>query len=125
VFVDVYDKPYDATIPYDATFFESLDRFVQAEPWQMRDKVMIEYLKTIGIEKGQPFKPDEKTKRILSDAAREAQAVPTEFRRRMIELVRAGRTPERLAKEFQPSAQTIRNWASLRANRDAGQGQDG
>jgi hypothetical protein len=28
VFVDAYDKPFDATIPYDATFFELLDRFV-------------------------------------------------------------------------------------------------
>ena len=42
VFVDAYDKPFDATIPYDATFFELLDRFVQAEPWLTRDKVMIE-----------------------------------------------------------------------------------
>ena len=33
-----------------------------------------------------------------------------EFRRQMIELVRTGRTPEELAKEFEPSAQAIRNW---------------
>lgn len=33
-----------------------------------------------------------------------------EFRRQMIELVRAGRTPEELAREFEPSAQAIRNW---------------
>lgn len=72
VFVDVYDKPFDSTIPYDATFFEHLDRFVQAEPWLTRDKAMIETLKTLGIEKGKPFNPDEKTKRILADAAREA-----------------------------------------------------
>jgi transposase len=42
----------------------------------------------------------------------------------MIELVRAGRTPEQLAKEFEPSAQTIRNWG-VQADRDAGQQQDG
>jgi hypothetical protein len=36
VFVDAYDKPFDATIPYDATFFDLLDRFVQAEPWLTR-----------------------------------------------------------------------------------------
>ena len=30
----------------------------------------------------------------------------------MIELVHAGRTPEQLAKEFEPSAQTIRNWVA-------------
>jgi transposase len=35
---------------------------------------------------------------------------PQEFRRRMVELVRAGRTPESLAKEFEPSAVSIRKW---------------
>lgn len=75
VFVDAYDKPFDATIPYDATFFDLLNRFVQAEPWLTRDKVMIDELKTIGIEKGKPFSPDEKTRTILADAARDAHEV--------------------------------------------------
>ncbi len=75
VFVDVYDKSFDATIPYDVTFFELLDRFVQTEPWLTRDKAMIDSLKTIGIEKGKPFNPDEKAKRILADAVREAHEV--------------------------------------------------
>ncbi|HEY1123218.1 MAG TPA: DUF1254 domain-containing protein [Haloferula sp.] len=75
VFVDAYDKPFDATIPYDASFFEYLDRFVQAEPWLTRDKVMIDSLKTIGIEKGKPFKADEKTKAILAEAVKEAHEV--------------------------------------------------
>jgi hypothetical protein len=57
------------------TFFELLHHFVQAEPWLTRDKVMIEFLKTIGIEKGKPFKPDAKTKSVLDQAAREAHAV--------------------------------------------------
>ena len=35
---------------------------------------------------------------------------PLEFRRRMVELVRAGRTPEALAREFEPSAGSIRKW---------------
>ena len=35
---------------------------------------------------------------------------PPEFRQRIIELVRKGRTPESLAEQFEPSAQTIRNW---------------
>ena len=37
---------------------------------------------------------------------------PPEFRQQMIELVRSGRTPEDLAREFEPSAQAIRNWKS-------------
>ncbi len=35
-----------------------------------------------------------------------------EFKRRMVELVRAGRSPEQLAKEFEPSPNTIRKWAT-------------
>ena len=49
---------------------------------------------------------------------------PVEFRQQLIALVRAGRTPEALAKEFEPSAQTIRNWA-LQADRDGGLRSDG
>ena len=51
--------------------------------------------------------------------ARKHPPYTPEFRRQMIELVRAGRTPEELAKEFEPSAQTIRNWVA-QADRDAG-----
>ncbi len=35
---------------------------------------------------------------------------PKEFRRQMIELVRAGRTPENLGRHVEPLAQAIRNW---------------
>jgi transposase len=40
---------------------------------------------------------------------------PLEFRSRMVELVRAGRTPEDLAKEFEPTAKAIRNWVEQSA----------
>jgi hypothetical protein len=75
VFVDMYDKPFDSTIPYDATFFEYLNRFVQTEPWLPRDRAMIDMLKTIGIEKGKPFNPDAKLKATLDGAAKEAHGV--------------------------------------------------
>jgi len=39
-------------------------------------------------------------------------AYAPEFRRQMIELVRAGRDPADLAREFEPSAQAIRNWVA-------------
>ncbi len=35
---------------------------------------------------------------------------PPEYKERMIELVRTGRSPGSLAREFEPSEQTIRNW---------------
>ena len=47
-----------------------------------------------------------------------------EFRRQMVELVRAGRDPEQLAREFEPSAQAIRNWVA-QADRDEGRRDDG
>ncbi len=49
---------------------------------------------------------------------------PQEFRRQMVELVRAGRSPEELAQEFEPSAQGIRNWVR-QADLDEGRRQDG
>jgi transposase len=49
---------------------------------------------------------------------------PPEFRQRMIELVRAGRTPEELAGEFEPSAQAIRKWVK-QADLDQGVRSDG
>ena len=49
---------------------------------------------------------------------------PDEFRKQMIDLVRSGRTPESLAEEFEPTAQTIRNWVA-QADRDEGRRSDG
>ena len=42
----------------------------------------------------------------------------------MVDLVRAGRTPESLGQEFEPTAQAIRNWLR-QADRDDGTRADG
>ena len=47
-----------------------------------------------------------------------------EFKRQMVELVRSGRTPASLAKEFGPSDWTIALWVK-RAARDEGRGDGG
>jgi len=49
---------------------------------------------------------------------------PPEFRRQMVELVRAGRTPQELSKEFEPSGEAIRNWVR-QADRNEGLREDG
>ena len=49
---------------------------------------------------------------------------PAEFRRRLVELVRAGQEPEELARKFEPTAQSIRNWVA-QADRDDGRRADG
>ena len=51
-------------------------------------------------------------------------AYPPEFRRQMVELVRAGRTPEELGREFEPTPQAIRNWVR-QADLDEGRRKDG
>ena len=73
-FVDASGTLFDATIKYDASFYHNLDRIVQNEPWLPRDRAMIDQLKTIGIEKGRPYKPDAETEEALGAAAREAHA---------------------------------------------------
>jgi transposase len=51
-------------------------------------------------------------------------AYPPEFRRQMVALVRAGRSPEELAGEFEPTAQSIRNWFA-QSECNAGRGDSG
>jgi transposase len=59
-----------------------------------------------------------------STVAKTRGAYAPEFRRQMVELVHAGRTPEELAHEFEPTAQSIRNWVA-QWERNAGRGDGG
>src|SRR5438132_10451933 len=52
------------------------------------------------------------------------QPYPAEYRERLVELFRKGRSAEDLARHFEPSAQAIRNWAR-QADRDAGRRPEG
>ena len=49
---------------------------------------------------------------------------PPQYRQQIIELLRAGRSPEELAREFEPTAQTINHWVK-QADLDDGRRQDG
>lgn len=71
-FVDLLQIPFSNVIPYDLRFFETLNKFIQREPWLTRDMAMVDQLKTIGIEKGKDFKPDARTKEILTAAIADA-----------------------------------------------------
>jgi transposase len=51
-------------------------------------------------------------------------AYPPELRQRIVDLARAGRTAASLAREFEPTENTIRNWIA-QADRDAGVRTDG
>jgi len=49
---------------------------------------------------------------------------PQEYRRRLVDLVRSGRTPESLGRQYDVSAQSIRNWLR-QADLDEGRRSDG
>ena len=55
---------------------------------------------------------------------KDRKTYPDEFKKKLIALVRGGRTPEELSRQFEPSAQSIRNWV-VQAERDEGKRQDG
>ena len=60
--------------------------------------------------------------RTSSSASDQRPCAP--YRRQMVELVRTGRTPGELAREFECSASAIRNWV-CQADRDEGRREDG
>lgn len=53
------------------------------------------------------------------DVPKSRPPYPRELREQLIAMVRAGRSPEELARDYEPSAQTIRNWIA-QADIDAG-----
>ncbi|MDQ6470113.1 DUF1254 domain-containing protein [Flavobacterium sp. LHD-80] len=71
-FTDLLEVNFSNTIPYNFHFFEILNQFVQREPWLTRDLVMVDFLKSIGIEKGKPFEADARRKEILNAAIKDA-----------------------------------------------------
>lgn len=56
--------------------------------------------------------------------ARGRKTYPAEYRERLIEMYRAGRSAESLSRDFEPTAQTIRNWVK-QADLDEGRRSDG
>ena len=61
-FIDPIDKRF-ATLPrFDERWFEDVHAIFSLENANPRDKVMMGMLASLGIEKGKPYAPDEKTK---------------------------------------------------------------
>jgi hypothetical protein len=68
-FVDGSGMPASYVSPSDYTFWEMLDKVIQEEPADGSDPTTLGLFASIGIEKGKPFAPDERMKKILVDAA--------------------------------------------------------
>ena len=71
-FIDPIKDRY-ATLPfYDERAFKDIYDIVSVEPIKPQDKVMMGMLKSLGIEKGKPFAPDDTTRRAMRQAAVDA-----------------------------------------------------
>lgn len=68
-FVNMSGKPFNTVAPADYRFWELLNQVVQEEPSESLDQIRLGYYASIGIQKGKPFKPDERMKKILTEAA--------------------------------------------------------
>jgi hypothetical protein len=62
-------KPFNMVAPADASFWPMLHQVLQKEPTDTIDATMLGIWASIGIEKGKPFAPDARMKKILAEAA--------------------------------------------------------
>ncbi len=69
VFVEGSGKAFNTIPPSDFGVYELLNELVQEQPAGSTDIELMGQLAAIGIEKGTPFEPDERMRRILEDAA--------------------------------------------------------
>lgn len=68
-FVEGSGKSFNTIPPSDYSYFEMVDKLVQLEPADSFSPELLGQLAAIGIQKGKPFNPDERMKKILTNAA--------------------------------------------------------
>jgi hypothetical protein len=64
-----------ANAPRGFAYWEKLYRWVNKEPVQERDRIMMAMLRSLGIEKGKPFQPDARMKKLLTEATLVGEAM--------------------------------------------------
>ncbi len=67
-FVNMSGKYYNTIPPNDFSFFERLDEVIQNEPIDFIDPEVRGTIAAIGIVKGKPFNPDDRLKKLLTEA---------------------------------------------------------
>jgi hypothetical protein len=72
-FIDLSGKLFRGIASFDESFYSSLARMVEEEPVQERDLAVMGQIRSLGIEKGKPFKPDRGMKKIFRKAVIEAR----------------------------------------------------
>jgi hypothetical protein len=68
-FVDISGAAFNTVHATDASFFDEVVPVVQEEPLEASDPETRGLLAAIGIQKGRPFEPDARMRRILAEAA--------------------------------------------------------
>lgn len=68
-FVNVSGRAFNTVAPADNKVWDYLNQVVQSEPIDSLDPVTLGYFASVGIEKGKPFAPDARMKKILTEAA--------------------------------------------------------
>jgi hypothetical protein len=71
-FIDPINERYPTLPFYDERHFQDMHDIMSVEPVREHDKVMMGMLKSIGIEKGKPFTPDETARRAMRQAVIDA-----------------------------------------------------
>ena len=74
-FINGSNQNIDTLFPDNLRYFELLAMLVNEEPAELFDPLERWQMQAIGIEHGKPFNPDEKTKTLLSEAARIGGAI--------------------------------------------------
>src|SRR6516164_250217 len=62
-------KDYIQSAPRGLAYWEAVNELIQREPVEDRDRFFYAMLRDLGIEKGKPFAPDDRQKKLLEDAA--------------------------------------------------------
>ena len=62
-------KPLHSIAPRGFEYWERVASLINSEPVEERDRFFHAFLKPLGIEKGKPFQPDARQKKILTEAA--------------------------------------------------------
>ncbi|MGB3211131.1 MAG: DUF1254 domain-containing protein, partial [Desulforhopalus sp.] len=68
-FVNMSNKAFNTVFPSDFSYFENLNRVIQEEPIEAINPEVRGAIAAIGIVKGQPFAPDDRMKKLLTEAA--------------------------------------------------------
>jgi hypothetical protein len=88
------DVKWSQMPPRGMAYWKALDKMIQSEPVMERDRLILAQLRFLGIEKGKPFNPDARQKKILESATLVGEA-----------MAKANTSDKRVEPPFWPNSQ--------------------